>query len=266
MPPRRGRAVRRVRHNTRYTDHRGQPCLLSSWTQSDTGPHLPPLCPCVLYMVHPHARIDAFDGNDMWDVLAPYVGGLESAETFHYDFYFLPGASDADCAAHYRGELAFRGTAWHQIRMADQAAGGGSLETAHVDDDTLPSEYYLPGVPQEGARRQEGLTGLWWPQDDDELRHSAMFLRARAWFLVYPEERVRSRSLAIAGPAIRLVEMDHVAPVLEEGVPMDETGDFKSAVIGVDVVQFLTRIMVSSCCSMGREARALAEDLGWTSW
>lgn len=145
----------------------------------------------------------------MRDALYPCIDGLPAREHFHYEFYFLPGATDEECAAHYRQELAYRGTVWHQINKVNEALRArGEQAVSEILDMTIAEDDYLPpgGGPQEGARAQKGLTGLWWPNSDMGLRKH--FLHARSWFLVYPEAEMRGRA---PGPRVRRVTFDFVS-------------------------------------------------------
>ncbi|KAL4722083.1 hypothetical protein ACLX1H_010853 [Fusarium chlamydosporum] len=70
-------------------------------------------------MVNPETPLDfdatkfrhGFDGD--YD---PYLG-----QPFRFEFFFLPDATSEECIAHYRKEMASRGTVWHQIRQVRAA-------------------------------------------------------------------------------------------------------------------------------------------------
>lgn len=103
--------------NTTFTDHRGGSCLIMPW-RADV---LSRLVPCVFYIVHPDMTPEVFDGHTMVVVVEEYISGLPVDDRIRFEFYFLPGATDEECTAHYRSELAYRGTVWHQIKKVDEA-------------------------------------------------------------------------------------------------------------------------------------------------
>ncbi|CAH0017913.1 unnamed protein product [Clonostachys rhizophaga] len=111
-------------------------------------------------MVNPETPRD-FDG-------CTFSHGLEDCRmvyhmsSFRYEFFFLPGATAEECVAHCRGELAARGTMWHQVRKVTQAWKKHAASEEAVDD---PAEALPPGdddEPHFGVTSEQGLPGFPW--------------------------------------------------------------------------------------------------------
>ncbi|EEU41641.1 uncharacterized protein NECHADRAFT_87919 [Fusarium vanettenii 77-13-4] len=167
-----------VNHNVIFNDHTGNPSLMS-WYGLENRPNLPHLPSWIFYMVNPEIPRD-FDG-------CTFVFGFESnrllycAGGFRYEFFFLPGATAQECIAHYRGEMAARGTMWCQVRKVKMAlkekheAGeegvGDSTETLSSGDED---------EPQSGITG-EGLPGLPWPKRGGDW----YFTNYRSWLFMY---------------------------------------------------------------------------------
>ncbi|KAF5006576.1 hypothetical protein FDECE_7051 [Fusarium decemcellulare] len=165
-------------HNVTFKDHTGNPALMS-WSGSENRPNLPYLPSWVFYMVNSEISRD-FDG-------CGFVSGLErdrmrySAGGFRYEFFFLPGATAEECVAHYRDEMAARGTIWRQVRKVEAA-----LKTKHeageegVNDS---AEELSPGEddePRSGVT-SEGLPGLPWLKKGSDW----YFTNYRSWLFMY---------------------------------------------------------------------------------
>ncbi|KAL2803417.1 hypothetical protein BJX63DRAFT_411978 [Aspergillus granulosus] len=97
---------------------------------------LPPLFPFVVYFTHP----DTTPSSETAD-LAGLLGAIRESKIdcdFHFrlDVYFLPGAGEDDCKAHYLAERAARPDYEALIRRFEtrvllQKSGSGSSATAH---------------------------------------------------------------------------------------------------------------------------------------
>lgn len=99
---------------------------------------------------------------------------------FHYEFFFLPGATAEDCRNHFRGEMEVRGTIWRHIDKVNEAmnlkkCGNGQDEEPASDQDTATGS---------------GLPGLIWPENDDQYQHSFY----RGLFFMYPHAGIELRT------------------------------------------------------------------------
>jgi hypothetical protein len=105
-------------HLIPFTDHRGNPARVV-FRGLASQPLLPQLFMFAVYFTHVDATPESLD-----------IGGLMEAvrfskaypPEFRLEAYFLPGASDDDCIAHYRREKAARGTYDAHIDAVDNPA------------------------------------------------------------------------------------------------------------------------------------------------
>ncbi|KAL2752062.1 hypothetical protein ACRALDRAFT_1066143 [Sodiomyces alcalophilus JCM 7366] len=177
-------------HNVTFKDHTGRSALMS-WSGSEDEPSLPPLSSWVFYMVNPAVAQD-FDG-------CAFQYGLENDRILHrggsfrYEFFFLPGATPEECAAHYRGELDARGTIWRQIRKVKTALKKKKEEEGEggADDDSVERSSSSDDESQDGTageqQQQQQLPGLVWPKNDRDC----YFINYRGWFFMYPDADVQ---------------------------------------------------------------------------
>ncbi|CAG9947534.1 unnamed protein product [Clonostachys rosea f. rosea IK726] len=131
-------------------------------------------------MVNPETPRD-FDG-------CAFARGLEDCRTiyysgsFRYEFFFLPGATAGECVAHYRGELAARGTLWHQVREVTQTWNKKHAASEEAVDD--PAEALSPGdddEPHFGVTSEQGLPGFPWVKRPSDW----YFTNYRNWLFMY---------------------------------------------------------------------------------
>lgn len=123
-----------------FADHSGAPALMV-WKHipevipagADTPirtPDLPPLFSFPIYFVHPaatHARIER--------VAAEFLDAIMDQQCLNgkivrLDVYFLPGAREEDCVAHYHAEKSVRGLYTDQVGLLRE----------HADDDDALSQ------------------------------------------------------------------------------------------------------------------------------
>lgn len=107
-----------------FKDHAGQPAL--SVFRSTTP--LPFLYSFSVYFTHPDASPDTSHAEELYRTLISGPHYQTNSVEFRLDFYFLPGASQDDCIAHYRAEKDARGTYEAQVDAAASGnhGGGGS--------------------------------------------------------------------------------------------------------------------------------------------
>ncbi|KAL2810802.1 hypothetical protein BJX63DRAFT_400946 [Aspergillus granulosus] len=82
-----------------FTDHRGKAAYMVF--QNDIASQLPPLYPFVIYFTYPTATATPEDADlaGLYKAIRDPMQGSQSH--FRLDAYFLPGASNDDCKAHY---------------------------------------------------------------------------------------------------------------------------------------------------------------------
>ncbi|CAH0058662.1 unnamed protein product [Clonostachys solani] len=251
-----------------FDDHTGKPAIMS-WSGSEDMPNLPDLRAWIFYMVNPETPRD-FDG-------CAFASGLKegrmllSASAFRYEFFFLPGATAEECVAHYRGEMAARGTIWQQVRKVERAwkkKRDASEET--VDD---PAEGLPSGDDDEPrvAITSEGLPGLPWVKKASDW----YFTHYRSWLFMYLDADVQW------GPDqdhdVCLVQFDPMPIEWEEGArvgwdpmehpirskhikAMSRLGDEES------LIYWMGDRGQDNWALVARDASNDAKDLGWETW
>lgn len=179
-------------YSVTFNDHTGKPALMS-WTKSGNTSGLPFLSSWVFYMVNPDVSREGFDG-------CAFQYGLENGRlhytggSFRYEFFFLPGATAAECVAHYRGELDARGTIWRQIRKVKTAMRKKKQNESGEEGADDPADDSVDDSV-EGSSDDESrygstsgrLPGLVWPKDDEDCN----FINYRGWFFMYPDADVQ---------------------------------------------------------------------------
>ncbi|CAJ0551538.1 Ff.00g114680.m01.CDS01 [Fusarium sp. VM40] len=137
---------------------------------AELAQRIPPLASWTFYLVNCETPRDfnatAFKFN------LEYGKDLYSGAGPRYNFFFLPGATPEQCIAHYRGEIAARGTRWRQVRQvrmaikemkeeedegADNSAQESSSDEDEDEDETQP-----------GITNEHGLPGLPWPKHEND--------------------------------------------------------------------------------------------------
>ncbi|CEN61010.1 hypothetical protein ASPCAL07679 [Aspergillus calidoustus] len=84
---------------------------------------LPPLLLFVIYFTHPYTVPSATDLQGLYKALTGYEDDVYP----RLDVYFLPGATEMDCLAHYAGEQSARGSYKAQIARFQELRSGSSL-------------------------------------------------------------------------------------------------------------------------------------------
>ncbi|KAI8648648.1 hypothetical protein NCS57_01476500 [Fusarium keratoplasticum] len=256
-------------HNVTFKDHTGNSTLMS-WSGPGNRPNLPYLPSWIFYMVNPEIPRD-FDGGT-------FVFGLErdrmlySAGGFRYEFFFLPGATAEECIAHYRGEMAARGTMWRQVRKVKMALKKKKHEAGEegVDDSAEGLSSGDDDEPQSGIT-SEGLPGLPWLKKGRDW----YFTNYRNWLFMYLDADIQW------GPDqdhnVCLVKFDPMPIEWEEGErvrwdPMEHPihSEHMKARERVGDKEGLIRWMGDrSNDHWAREASEATDDalkLGWKSW
>lgn len=118
-------------HVITFLDHAGRPSLLVHHSPTP----LPPLYGFALYLTHPTASPAAVEPARL---LARLIGGTALTRQcpgwpVHLALYFLPGADDAACVAHYGAERASRGDYGAQLAAVDDAAAAVELDGGATD-------------------------------------------------------------------------------------------------------------------------------------
>lgn len=99
-------------YTTPFIDHTGKTAYMVF--QNLQGLPLPPLISFSIYFTHP----DSLPENvDMKGLHAELETSADADLCIRLDMFFIPGASYEDCAAHYHGELAARGSPVEQYKM-----------------------------------------------------------------------------------------------------------------------------------------------------
>ncbi|CAH0003213.1 unnamed protein product [Clonostachys byssicola] len=222
-------------------------------------------------MVNPESPRD-FDGQKfalgLEDSRNPYDNG-----GFRYEFFFLPGATAEECITHYRGELAARGTIWHQVRKVAQALKEKDAASEEAVDDS--AEARPPGdddEPHFGVTSEQGLPGFPWVKEAKDW----YFTNYRSWLLMYLDADI-PRWDSDEDHNVCVVEFDPMPIEWEEGekARWDPMGHpirlrYKKARSMVDNEEALTSWMSNRTHSRWAreacEATDIAEDLGWEAW
>ncbi|UPL03953.1 hypothetical protein LCI18_014887 [Fusarium solani-melongenae] len=256
-------------HNVPFKDHTGSPAVMS-WCGLENRPNRPYLPSWIFYMVNPEIPRN-FDGG-------AFMSGLESwsrinygSGGFRYEFFFLPGATAEECIAHYRGEMAARGTVWRQVRKvkvalkkkheASKEAVDDSVEELSSDDDD---------EPHSGITSEEGLPGLPWLKRSSDW----YFTHYRTWLFMYLDADIQW------GPDqdhdVCLVKFDPMPIELEEGErlrwdPMEHPIQLKhmkamGRVGDEGLVRWMSDRSDDHWAREASEATDDAEDLGWETW
>jgi hypothetical protein len=257
-------------HNVTFKDHTGRPALMS-WSGSENRPSIPYLCSWVFYMVNPEIPRD-FDG-------CAFQFGLEEDRvrygfgSFRYEFFFLPGATTEECVAHYRGEMAARGTIWRQISKVKTALKEKKKQEAGEEgaDDSAEDSSSADGDEPSPGTAGEGLPGLVWPKKVDDC----YFINYRSWLFMYLDADVQW------GPNqdhdVYLVKFDPIPIEWEEGErvrwdPMEHPihSELMKARGRVGHEEELASWMGNTSHSQwsvaANDAECDAEELGWESW
>ncbi|KAF4950586.1 hypothetical protein FGADI_8100 [Fusarium gaditjirri] len=228
-PPTLGPAYTPVPNNRAFTDHTGKPALMS-WESRPDQHALIPLSSWVFYMVHPNVSRN-FDGCGFRDGL---TRDSKLADNFRNEFFFLPGATAEECAAHFRGELQTRGTIWPQIRKVDRASKIKEQErgtedercSPHVsglDDEEVVSSQGLGHESDENQDKVGGsrLPGLGWPESDRKLFF-------RGYFFMYRDAEVETEGADSEARHVNLCEFDPIPQDwgYPEDVDVEEMGEY----------------------------------------
>ncbi|CEL08220.1 hypothetical protein ASPCAL11371 [Aspergillus calidoustus] len=130
-------------HTVPFRDHRGRASFMVF--EARDPPKLPPLISCSFYFTHPDTEPGSLDLEGLFRAIE------NQKDDFHVrlDIYFLPGASETDCIAHYRAERATRADSRVQMQESRQRRGVESIP---------PLLRPLPGMIQRlrGRERFEG--------------------------------------------------------------------------------------------------------------
>ncbi|KAH6953594.1 hypothetical protein DER45DRAFT_490669 [Fusarium avenaceum] len=153
-------------HQVTFQDHTGNPAIMA-WG-AELAQHIPPLASWAFYLVNRETPLDFnattfkcnFEcGKDLYSGAGP-----------RYEFFFLPDATPEQCIAHYRGEMAARGTMWRHVRQMkmalketkeeeDEGAENSAQESSSDEDED---------EPQPGIANEHGQPGLPWPKHEDD--------------------------------------------------------------------------------------------------
>ncbi|KIL84652.1 hypothetical protein FAVG1_12179 [Fusarium avenaceum] len=164
-------------HQVTFQDHTGNPAIMA-WG-AELAQSIPPLASWAFYLVNCETprdfnatafKLNLENGKDLYSGAGP-----------RYEFFFLPGATPEECVAHYRGEIAARGTMWRHVRhvnMAleetkeeeDEGADNSTQESSSDtdEDDDEEDEDEDEDEPQPGITNEHGLPGLPWPKHKDD--------------------------------------------------------------------------------------------------
>lgn len=174
---------------------------------------VPPLASWVFYLVNPGTSRNF---NAIAFILNLESGiDLYSASGSRYEFFLLPGVTPEQCVAHYRGEIATRGTMWRQVRhvrMAtkerkgeDKEGADNSAEKSSSDGDNNETQ---PGITNE-----QGLPVLPWPKHDEDW----FFTNYRQFLFMYLDANSDIQSSPDQGHNVCLVQFDPMPMEREEG-------------------------------------------------
>lgn len=112
------RAPRKLRardYTIRFTDHANFPSLMVY--MSDERSPLPRLWNYVIYFTHPETNFMDVEPTAI-EFLSAIVGRNNGCD-YRLDMHFLPDAGDEECIAHFKAELAARGSVSVQISALD---------------------------------------------------------------------------------------------------------------------------------------------------
>ncbi|KAF4951613.1 hypothetical protein FGADI_7389 [Fusarium gaditjirri] len=96
-----------------FADHTGRPATMV-WNNQPRN-ILIPLPSLAFYFVHSEFSLDSFE---KWKFLLDI---REDGDPIRFEMFHIPGASEADCAQHYRDELKARGDVSEQVRQVEKA-------------------------------------------------------------------------------------------------------------------------------------------------
>jgi hypothetical protein len=138
-------------HTLPFTDHQGRASFMVF--EARDPPKLPPLISCSFYFTHP----DTEPGNADLDLEGLFRAVRNQQDDFHVrlGIYFLPGATETDCIAHYRAKRATRADSRHQMQNSPQRqkCRGETIPP-------LPLPRSLPGMIQRLRGRESWEGGL----------------------------------------------------------------------------------------------------------
>ncbi|KAF9764137.1 hypothetical protein IL306_002890, partial [Fusarium sp. DS 682] len=142
-------------HVVNFTDHAGQRAKMT-WSKPSRNIliPLPSLC---FYFLHPDFSLNDLD-------LRKFHGPIRDGDgdPSRFEMFCIPGASDADCAQHYRDELKARGDVFEQVREVDKAfedwEHGGNLGKDVQYATEQEPHGKLPGLDRTWKRDDEEQT------------------------------------------------------------------------------------------------------------
>uniref|UniRef100_A0A0D2Y6L4 Uncharacterized protein n=1 Tax=Fusarium oxysporum (strain Fo5176) TaxID=660025 RepID=A0A0D2Y6L4_FUSOF len=102
------------RYVVNFEDHAGRPAKMI-WSNPPRN-ILVPLPTLSLYFVHPEFFVDDLE---MRQFLTDIRNG--DGDPIRFEMFHIPGASDANCAQHYRDELKARGDVFEEVKEAEKA-------------------------------------------------------------------------------------------------------------------------------------------------
>ncbi|SPJ79176.1 uncharacterized protein FTOL_07567 [Fusarium torulosum] len=153
-------------HQVTFQDHTGNHAIMA-WG-AEEGQRIPPLASWAFYLVNRETprdfnatafKLNLEDGRDLYSAAGP-----------RYEFFFLPGATPEQCVAHYRGEIAARGTMWRQVRHVRMA----TKDTKEEEDEGADSSAQESSSDGDNDETQpeitndQGLPGLPWPKHKED--------------------------------------------------------------------------------------------------
>jgi hypothetical protein len=132
------------KHLILFTDHSGRPARVV-FHGLEIQPLLPQLFMLAIYFTHADATPDNVDMKGLLDAVR---FNKNYPPNFRLELFFLPGATEDDCIAHYRGEKAARGTYDAQIDALDNPATTTTFTTMDSPPTagTIPEGGSLPGM------------------------------------------------------------------------------------------------------------------------
>ncbi|KAF5553486.1 hypothetical protein FMEXI_2403 [Fusarium mexicanum] len=100
-------------HVVNFADHAGRPAKIV-WSNLPRN-ILIPLPSLSFYFVHPEFPLDDLE---IWHFLTDI---RRDGDPIRFEIFHIPGASEAECAQHYRDEVKARGDVSEQVRQAGKA-------------------------------------------------------------------------------------------------------------------------------------------------